>query len=66
MRFHKTAYVEYQGKQLEQMEDSADKFELANSASEEYKCEPCRTTFSDEKTWVRHMQRHKVPIRAKS
>ena len=62
MRAHKSVYAEYRCKRLAQMEDSAmrnskwdDKFK-----SDEYKCEPCRTTFNNEKSWTRHMQRHKV------
>ena len=61
---HKTAYLEYRGKRLEQMEDSAMRFSKVDNRfkSDEYKCDPCRTSFSSEKSWVKHMQRHKVEI----
>ena len=46
------------------MEDSAMRFSKVDNRfkSDEYKCDPCRTSFSSEKSWVKHMQRHKVEI----
>ena len=62
MRAHSSAYAEYRGMRLAQMEDSATRLSKLDDKfkSDEYKCEPCRTTFRDEKSWARHMQRHKV------
>ena len=61
---HKSAYLEYRGKRQERMEDSAMRLSKLDDRfkSEEYECEPCRTSFSSEKSWVKHMQRHKVEI----
>ena len=62
MRTHTAAYAEYRGKRLAQMEESATRLSKLGDEfkSDEYKCDPCQTTFRDEKSWALHMQRHKV------
>ena len=61
MRAHKEAYAEYRGKRLSQLEDATTRLSKWDERfkSDEFKCEPCRTTFSSEKRWAIHMQRHK-------